>query len=584
MPVLPHVTRRNFLSSGLGALTLATLAPPRIGAVLAKDDNAGLDSRGVEKTGLAGSNPVSNEIYACGSFRLNSDAFIEGQLKAMARSGCLETSSGEIIDTKVDRRFPQISSDCPMLDAMYGIALRDHERLTINRNAYYFMLCNRFKHSGGIPKDLPLPEGSVFWAGYGFYTYLYDRDVAYSSWLGTAWSQPEVVASHLKYLRGLRKKIGLKVAIGHEIPIPGIPTEQTGMTHEAMSDKYNTQCYTRRTDDIVWLLGLWEVFKVTRDESLLAYMLEEFAYFDEHFYRYFLDNKIGLYRGQSTFIDVSGAPYGGRSPGQTVMLKALSTNCLYVGGFEILRQAAAWQGRSDLADAFRKRRDDLAEAIRTHFGAVNYQHYLDDEGGSSGRQEVLGLAFLTLFNVLPLEEGAKLLASYHDGDFGRPLLWPFCGSSRIYHDNATWPFANTIFALAEYKAGNKQAVIRKTMGGLCRHSLNGNFNEVIEWKNGRFVGCPGYIWSAASYLTLVYKMIAGMEINEAGKLSFAPVLPAELGNRFEISELKLGKMDVNLRIRGNGEKIASCFIDGKESQRAELDMGGGKHAVEITLR
>jgi glycogen debranching enzyme len=526
---------------------------------------------------------VSTTIYRNKAFELMTDEFREDGKKALVIDGAvLETADGRRIGTTVSGAFPRLSSACPMLDAMYGVAIHDHELVTIDPKTYFYMLCSRFFRDSKIPEGM-IPEGSVFWAGYGFNTYLYTRDTAYSSWLGTAYILPDVVTSHLKYMRKQGRTVGLKVAKLHEIPIEGIPTEQTGMTVQEMVQIYNNTCYTRRTDDIVWVLGLWEVYRCTRNESLLSYILNEFAYCDEHFYRYFLDQKTGLYRGQSTFIDIAGAPYGGRNASNTVILKTLSTNCLYAGCFELLNKAASLLGQTNLANKLQKRRDDLAESIRKQFSAVNYQHYLDDEGGSSGRQEVLGLAFLTLFNILPSEEGAKLLANYHDGDYGRPLMWPFCGSDRVYHDNSTWPFANTIFALAEYKAGKKQDVIRKTMGGLCRHSLNGNFNEVIEWKTGKFVGCGSYIWSAASYLALVYRMIAGMEVSETGTVSFAPVLPPELGDRLDLTGLKVGGMTINLHIRGNGEIIESCKIDGKECEQAVLKVETGERKVEVQL-
>ena len=526
---------------------------------------------------------MAEQIYKNDSFELTSNVFQEGAKRAEVKDRVLTTADGEFIKTAAAPGYPQLSSDCPMLDAMYGISMRDHDRVTIDSKTYFYMLCNRFTRDFKIPERM-IPEGSVFWAGYGFNTYLYTRDTAYSSWLGTAYILPDVVDSHLKYLRGLRRELGLKVAKLHEIQIDGIPQEETGMTGQEMVQQYNTNCITRRTDDIVWVLGLWEVYKSTCNRDLLDYILEEFKYFDENIYCYFMDEATGLYRGQSSFIDVGGAPYGGRGAGATVALKTLSTNCLCVGCFEILRKAAVMVGQDEFAATLKKRHDDLADATRMHFGAAGWHHWLDDEGGSSGSQEVLGLAFLTLFDILPPKEGAKLLADYHDGDFGRPLMWPFFGSGRVYHDNSTWPFANAIYALAEYKVGDRQEVIRKTMGDLCRHSLNGNFNEVLEWETGKFVGCPSYIWSAASYLALVYRMIAGMEVSEDCKVSFAPVLPAELGDRLELSGLKVGDMTINLHIRGNGEAIERCIIDGKESGEAVVAVDGATHEVEICLR
>jgi len=522
-----------------------------------------------------------SKIFSNDALELRSDAFIEGERKATVEGGVLTCADGTRIDTKAAERFPRLSSDCPMLDAMYGISVRDHERLVIDPRMYLYMMCQRYGRDFKIPEGF-LPGGSVFWAGYGFNTYLYTRDTAYSSWLGTAHILPDVVKSHLQYLRDLRRKIGLKVSKQHDIPIDGVPFEQLDCTEREMGLNYNTNSYTRRTDDIVWALGLWECYRSTFDKGLLPYMLEQFDYFDEHFYRHFLDED-GLYRGQSTFIDIGGACYGGRSGSRTVALKALSTNCLYVKAFEILGKAAALLGDDSRAEEFASRRGRLAESIRTRFGANDWNHYLDEEGKPSGRREILGLAFLTLFDILPPGEGAKLLLDYEGGDYGRPLLWPFCGSDRVYHDNSTWPFADTIFALAEHKVGNRQDVIRATMGKLSRAALEGNFNEVIEYATGRMVGCPGYIWSAASYLAVIFKMIAGLEVDGAGKVTFAPVLPAELGDRLDLDGLKIGGMTINLRLRGNGERVERCTVDGSEADSPSLDVAPGERVVEIRL-
>jgi len=524
-----------------------------------------------------------SKIFSNSAFELRSDAFIEGDRQATVDGeGVLTCADGGKIDTAVRGRFPRLSSDCPMLDAMYGIAVRDHERITIDPKTYFYMLCNRYGRDRKIPEGF-VPSGGVFWAGWGFNTFLYTRDTAYSSWLGTSHILPDVAKSHLQYLRGLRREIGLKVSKRHEIPIEGLPFEQLDVTEREMSDKYNTNSYTRRTDDIVWVLGLWEVYKCTRDPELLPYIIEEFDYFDDHFYRYFLDEADGLYRAQATFIDVGGPCYPGRGPGRTVILKALSTNCLYAGCFSILQEVAALLGRDDRAEEFRKRRNRLAESIRRSFGGHGYPFYKDEEGNISDRREILGTAFLTIFDILPRAEWAGLMASYHDGDYGRPLVWPFYGSKQVYHDNSTWPFADTIFALAEYKVGNRQAAIRATMGKLSRAALEGNFNEVIEYATGKMVGCPGYIWSAASYLALVFKMIAGLEVDGTGKVTFAPVLPAELGDRLDLDGLRIGEMTLNLRVRGNGERVERCTIAGEEVDQPLLEVAAGERTVEIHL-
>lgn len=522
-------------------------------------------------------------IYQNTVFSLERDCLVEGNLRATVDAdGRLTTAKGITIDTDVSETFPHLSSDCSILDAMYGIAIRDQKRLVIEPETYFYMLCNRYGNAWKISDGL-MPSGPVFWAGYGFPTYLYTRDTAFSSMLGTAHILPDVVASHLKHLRGLRRKVGLKVSRNHEIPIAGIPTEQLDISEMAFAQRYNTNCYTRRTDDVVWVLGLWEVYLTSGDEDLLEYILQEFDYFDEHFYQYFLDPADGLYRGQPTFIDVATDCYLGRGPSETILLKALSTNCMYLEAFHIVARIARQRGYDDLGAAMEDRAEYLKNAIRQSFGSDDYPFYKFEDGTYSDRKEILGLAFVVLFDVVSKEEGAQLLARYHDGDYGRPLFWPFYGSDRVYHDNSTWPFAEAFFALAEYKLGHKKSVIRKLMARLCRHGLQGDFNEVLERKSGAFAGCPGYLWSSAAFLALVYKMIAGVCVNEPGRVRFAPVLPEEVGSRFALSGLQYGKMIVDLHLAGNGEHVVSCCIDGREVTEPCLVRDDGRHCVEIVL-
>ncbi|MDT8389330.1 MAG: hypothetical protein RRC34_02355 [Lentisphaeria bacterium] len=526
-------------------------------------------------------------VYQNASFTVTRTTVLEGDGSAIALDdGTRIDSAGGKLELNPDvLRFeaPRICSETAMLQALYRMALNDHERLVIDEKTYLYMMCGKYGFKRNIPEGL-LPRGPVFWAGDGFTTSLFTRDTAYSSWLGTAYILPRVVQSHLTFLHSLRRKIGYKITLKHEIPrLPDLPLEQTNMNGGEMGQKYNENCITRRTDDVVWVLGLWEVYKSIRDAALLDYIFDQFAYFDEMFYRYFLDPATGLYRGQSTFIDIGGAPYEGRSFGDCVCLKALSTNCLYAQCIKIAGVIAGLLAKDEEAQALHKRHQDLCAAIRTHFGAVNYHHLLDDDGWSSGRQEVLGLAFLTLFEIVPRDEGARLLADYHDGDFGRPLFWPFYDDEGVYHNNSTWPFADTIFALAEYKVGSRQEVIRKTFGKLARHARHGTFNEVLEWKSGSFIGCPGYIWSSASSLALVYRMIAGMDVDECGTVCFAPVLPPEMGDTFELNGIKVGEMTLNLRVTGSGDVVESCKINGITSECPVINYVPGDICVEVQL-
>jgi hypothetical protein len=522
------------------------------------------------------------QILKTEAYTVYADRFVEGRQQARVTDDGLQTADGKTIPLDTEG-FPTVRSSSPLFDALYALSIRDHKRLVIDSDRYYYALCMKFFHSREIPEGI-YPQGSVFWAGYGFNTLLYTRDVAYASWLGTAYPFPQAVRDHLMHVRNLRKNLGLKVSRDHTIPIAGIPTEVLDMDERDLKRRYNTNSYTRRTDDVVWVFGLWEVYKRTQDTALLQTMMDTFTYFDWHFYRYFLDEADGLYRGQATFIDPGGNGYPEYSNQESVMIKALSTNGLYVGAFDIMAQVSDLLNEVNRAEAYTARRASLSEAIRRAFGPHGYPYYIAPDGTPSDRRELLGTAFLALFDIILPEESRDLLESYPPGDFGRPQIWPPYEGKKIYHNHATWPFADVLFSRAQYKVCDKAAVIRDTFGRLARHSLQGNFCELMAYETGDFVGCPGYIWSAAAYLALVFKMVAGMNIEPSGWVSFAPVLPEALGNELHIEELTIGPMTLTLEVTGSGDKIAACRIDEESVDAPILDIKPGTHHIHVTLQ
>ena len=78
-------------------------------------------------------------------------------------------------------------------------------------------------------------------------------------------------------------------------------------------------------------------------------------------------------------------------------------------------------------------------------------------------------------------------------------------------------------------------------------------------------------------------MIAGLSVSDAGRVEFAPVLPAELGPRFDLEGLEVGGMKIDLHIRGCGENMLKCTIDDEAADEAALDVSPGSRKVEIEL-
>jgi hypothetical protein len=217
------------------------------------------------------------------------------------------------------------------------------------------------------------------------------------------------------------------------------------------------------------------------------------------------------------------------------------------------------------------------------------------------------MAFLVLLDILPPERYSEAIGDYPRNDYGAPLFWPFFEFSgrkresglphgdyygdgtrvtkRTYHNNSIWPFANTLFDLAQYKSERNKEILLRTLGDLSRFALVGNFAELMDYETGgwKVKHARSYIWSASAYLAVIFKMIAGIDLSDAETITFRPFVPEELGPQFRIEGLQVDGMKLDVLIDGNGGNVRRFSIDGVADTKAVLTRDDGHHIIKIGL-
>ena len=215
------------------------------------------------------------------------------------------------------------------------------------------------------------------------------------------------------------------------------------------------------------------------------------------FFDRFYDPKDGLYRGQASFIDVSW-PERARPVGaypahfkvdDYLLLKAASTNALYVKGLRVLSEAAKRLGRNEKALAWNKKEQQLQKAILENLIAPDGRiaYYKDRHGTLSDRSEVLGTALPILHDAVDPETGARALRQYPQTAVGIPVIDPFFDTDGAYHNNRSWPFTDTFFLAAAEKAlGESQCAYNLAL--LARVVKKDGFHELMDMRNGAVIG------------------------------------------------------------------------------------------------
>ncbi len=503
----------------------------------------------------------SKLLYSNASVSIFSDRVVERDQQAYVGKNQLVNAMQEHIRPYLRGAYPQLKSKTPLLDMLYTVALNDLE------------LCEVDGRHFRISPDFPPHD---------FFT----RDIAYSSMLGANFTHASLIKRHLEITRKQRLALGFRCQKKHIIPFLGDKNE---VVEGPLSAEFSNGPIAKRMDDVCWVPGYYEALCVEGSREEFEWLVNTFEQFDQEFYQHFLDPVDGLYRGQSSFIDIGGTGYPAFFDGsRTTTIKALSTNCLYVHAFDILQKAHHYLGNEKEASRYAQKRDDLKAIILKEFLHPDgyYAYFKYPDGSLEPRRENLGMAFLVLFDILPDEMYEQAVGNFEQNDFGNPLLWPFYENTKVYHNKAIWPFANTFYNLAEDHHEQNDEVTLRTFANLARHALWGNFSEVLDYETGgaQYKHARSYTWSAASYLAVIYRILLGITFDTPDVIRLSPHVPAKLGKTLEMKDITFGNTLLNVSISGSGSTIDSFTIDGVMREDPVIQKDGKTHEVAIQLK
>ena len=356
-------------------------------------------------------------------------------------------------------------------------------------------------------------DGQYFGAGTDYGVVIFTRDISYAGILGLASLYPQQLLDSLKVSRTVRSRIGFTVSgEGYFVPEINVPWKSAGMEDRVFARTYHTPSYTRQTDDVVWLWCANELLTKRSGGADWQWMYDTgIKYFNE-FYAPFFDPHDGLYRGQASFVDIhsptskaTGYPED-FSVQDCVLLKALSTNCLYVKGLEAMASASARLGLKSESSRWKKQAKALRVAIRKEFRNKDgtFAYYKDRHGNLEQRREALGTALAVITGVVSGRDARTALDGYPVSSAGVPLFLPFFPTPRWYHNNSSWPFVDTFFLRAWEQAyhvdrtGLNAALLART----CR---GGAFHEVVDYRTSAIKGSVNQLWSAAGFIDVCHR-------------------------------------------------------------------------------
>lgn len=267
---------------------------------------------------------------------------------------------------------------------------------------------------------------------------------------------------------------------------------------------------------------------------------------------YAFDAHMGLYRGETSFLDWREQSYPGWTQDNVVWIAqsfALSTNVLHYDALQLAARMAA-QRHDARATKYTTRAKALKRAINRHFWRDDrgmYMSYIGDDGQPVDAYDLLGISLAITSGVAADQRARSSLAHYPTWPAGSPVIWPERADEPIYHNRAIWPFVSAYALRAARKVNDPARIafeIRSIMRGAALAGSNmENYALVTQATHvedgalsGPVVDSPRQLWSVAAALDAVTEGVFGLAADGRIEPKLPVVLvPMLFGERKQIS-------------------------------------------------
>ena len=396
----------------------------------------------------------------------------------------------------------------PLFDALFAMAQED-----LNMDSVDAITDATFDHGRPIPCR-------CFIAGQKW-PFVWTRDVSYSIDLGLWRLDPARARASLLF----------------KISPPRAGPEPPGLY--VMQDTGSGGSWPISTDRIVWFLGARHLLGDPAFADTVYQALTDTLAQDR---RYVFDPRIGLYRGETSFLDWREQTYPAWTAHDVVFIAqsfALSTNVLHYQALQLAAAISRQRGHAAAATRYAEQAESLKQAINARFWRPDRGLYMSYIGGPVDPEpfdayDLLGLDLAITSGVADSRRAVESLEHYPAWPAGSPVIWPERRDQPIYHNRAIWPFVSEYTLRAARRIGDPALIaleVRSLMRGAAldasnmeNYSLLSQSTHVAGALGGPVVDSPRQLWSVAGYLDMVVRGIFGLEDDDR----VMPELPVSL--------------------------------------------------------
>jgi hypothetical protein len=474
----------------------------------------------------AQTNGVTNNSFVEGRLVATINATTNGNLRTYELASNAELRDNRPAGNKVtfseSPSHAHVRTGNLMFDGLYALAVNDAIQNSVSQ-------IRDHAYGNNEPIQIDAFQTGEFW------TYVWTRDISYSTYLALASFDPQRAENSLAF-----KTSELK------------PSVTNGYAEQIIQDTGSGGSYPISSDRIVWILGASETLKYLPESERQAFLAKVYTLLSdtiEQDRRLIFDETDGLYRGEQSFLDWREQTYPGWTKDNVKaigMSKALSVNAAYYFALNTASEYAGQLGHGDEQVRYAAWAKELKAAINKNFydpdtGLYSTCLFTDEaQPVRIRRYDLLGESLAILLGVADDASAQSILSHYPTGPYGPPVVWPQEMTVPIYHNDAIWPFVTAYWTKAARKVSNTEAVNEGVHSLMRGAAFNLSNMENFDFEGGRaqvktgplqgpVINSRRQLWSVAGYLSMVQDVIFGLETSLEG-IRFEPFITADMRN------------------------------------------------------
>lgn len=441
--------------------------------------------------------------------------------------------------------FPRFTAENnPMLVALYNMALEEMQ--------------------------LDVRTDSTFMAG-ALWPDTWTRDAVYSIYFSYAWILPEVSRKTLEKQTLQNPK-------------------------EALQDTGSGGSWPISTDRVVWAMAAWEYYLYTGDKTWLESVYDGLKYTALKDIHVAFDPNVGLFKGETCSMDWRTHTYPNWFINSVIGDSFSSgTNALHKFFYQFLGTAgriinkpseeiAMWDKYCNIVkDNINKRFWDEKQGCYTCYLYPEYMGYK-----STQRVGVMSNGLAAILGISTPEQSTRMVENFPLYPYGAAVLYPSIPDDFSYHNKSVWPVWQTPYMYAARDAKNSAAV-EHMMKSLIRASAlflthKENMTYDTGYDRGTALNSPRQLWSVASYISMVYRVLFGMTMTEEG-IVFSPVVPDLVNGKLSLADFHYRDANLSINISGKGNTVKSIKVNGEEQNMPYLfpSTAKGDYVIDLVM-